>query len=111
MLQMFSLYFSSLLNIYYTCIVQTLFICVKISCSKIYTPHLLARDNFPSNVPDKTYLFKLKDKDTRKRCEICLKLTIKTPKQRQQNRSGVFIVNFKHISHFFLVFLLLILNK
>ena len=30
---------------------------------------------------------------------ICLKLTIKTPEWRQSRRSGVFIVNFKHISH------------
>ena len=101
MLQRLSIYFSSLVNIYYTCLVQTLFICVKISSSKIYTLHLLTRDNVPSNVPDKTYLFKVKDKDTRKRCEICLKLTIKTPKRRQQNRSGVFIVNFNQFHTFF----------
>ena len=35
------------------------------------------------------------------------KLTIKTPEGR---RSGVFIVNFEHILHHFLVFLLLALN-
>ena len=33
------------------------------------------------------------------RCEICSKLTIKTPKRRQWCRFGVFIVNFEHISH------------
>ena len=32
-------------------------------------------------------------------CEICSKLTIKTPKRRQWRRFGVFIVNFEHISH------------
>ena len=33
-----------------------------------------------------------------KRCEICSKLTKKTPERRQWCRSGVFInVNFKHI--------------
>ena len=37
---------------------------------------------------------------------MCLKLTLKTPKRR----SGVFIVNFEHISHLFLVFLLLTLK-
>ena len=31
--------------------------------------------------------------------EICLKLTIKTPQQSHSRRSGVFIVNFEHISH------------
>ena len=45
------------------------------------------------------------------KCEICSKLTIKTPERRQLRRSGVFIVNCKHISHIFLVFLLLTLNK
>ena len=40
-----------------------------------------------------------------------LKLTIKTPERHQRRRSGVFIVNFEHISHLFLVFLLLTLNK
>ena len=39
------------------------------------------------------------------------KLTIKTPERSQCRRSGVFIVTFEHISHLFLVFLLLILNK
>ena len=42
------------------------------------------------------------------RCEICSKLTIKTPEQWR--RSGVFIVKFEHISHLLLVFLLLTLN-
>ena len=40
-----------------------------------------------------------------KRCEIFLKLTIKTPERRQRHRSGVFMVNFENISHLFLVFL------
>ena len=31
--------------------------------------------------------------------------------QRHWRRSGVFIINFKHTSHLFLVFLLIILNK
>ena len=35
--------------------------------------------------------------NTKKRSEICPKLTIK----RIESRSGVFIVNFEHISHFF----------
>ena len=44
-------------------------------------------------------------------CEICSKLTIKTPERRQSRRSGAFIVNFELISHIVLVFLLLTLNK
>ena len=52
---------------------------------------------FPANI----YLFKVDNIITRKRYEICSKLTIKTPERRQWRRSGVFIVNFEHISHFF----------
>lgn len=39
------------------------------------------------------------------------KLTIKAPEQSQGGRSGVIIVNFKHILHFFLLFQLLNLNR
>ena len=38
------------------------------------------------------------------------KLTIKTPERRQWRRSGVFIVNFEHVSHLTLAFLSLTLN-
>ena len=38
------------------------------------------------------------------------KLTIKTPERRQWRRSGVFIVNFEHVSHLALAFLSLTLN-
>ena len=57
------------------------------------------------------YLFKFNNRNTRKRCAICSELTIKTPQRGHCRRSRVFIVNFKHISHLFLVFLLLNLNK
>ena len=56
-------------------------------------------------------MFKVNNRNTRKRCEICSKLTIKTPEWRHWRRSGVFIVNFEHISHVLLVFLLLTLIK
>ena len=45
--------------------------------------------------------------NSKTRCEICQKLTIKTPERRH---SGVFVVNFEYISHHVLVFLLLTLN-
>ena len=61
--------------------------------------------------PAKIYLFKDSNRNTRKRCEICSKLTVKTPEWRQWRRSGVFIVNFKHVVDLFLVFPLLTLNK
>ena len=57
------------------------------------------------------YLFKVTNKNTRKRCEIYSKLTIKTPERRQRRYSGVFMVNFEYISQLFLVFLLVTLNK
>ena len=44
------------------------------------------------------------------RCEICSKLTIKIPERRDWRRSGIFVVNFEHISRLALVFLLLTLN-
>ena len=37
--------------------------------------------------------------NTRKRCEICSKLTMKSPQ-----RSTVFVVNFEHVSHLFTPF-------
>ena len=51
------------------------------------------------------YLLKVSNRNTRTRCEICSKLTIKTPERRQWRRSGVVIVNFEHIPRFALVFL------
>ena len=61
-------------------------------------------------IPSYIYLFKVNNRNTRKSCEICSKLTIKTPERRQWS-SGVFIVDFAHISHLLLVFLLLTVNK
>ena len=51
--------------------------------------------------PANIYLFKVNNRNTRKRCEMCSKLPIKTPGRRQWHRSGVSIVNFEHISHLF----------
>ena len=49
------------------------------------------------NSPIDIYLFIVNNSNTRKRCERCSKLTIKTPEQC----STVFIVNFEHIHTFF----------
>ena len=60
------------------------------------------------------YLLKVTDGNTRWKCEICLKLIIKTPDYCHWRHSGVLTVNFKHISYLalvFLVFLLLNLNR
>ena len=53
-------------------------------------------------------MFKVNNKNARTRCEICLNLTIKTPERR---RSGAFLVNFEHIPHLVLTFLLLTLSR
>ena len=55
-------------------------------------------------------MFKVHNRNARTRCEISSKLTIKTPQRRHWRCSGVFIVNSEHISHLFLVFLLLNLS-
>ena len=49
--------------------------------------------------PAGIYLPKVKNRNTRTRCEVCSKLTIKTPERRYWRHSGVFIVNFEYISH------------
>ena len=67
-------------------------------------------DAFLHYCPAGIYLLKVNNRNTRTRCEICSKLTIKIPERRHKRRSGVFIVNFEHISHLVLVFLLLTLN-
>ena len=54
------------------------------------------------------YLLKVNNRNTRKRCEKCLKI-IKTPERRHCRRC-VFIVNFEHISQIFLIFSLLTLK-
>ena len=61
--------------------------------------------------PANIYLLKVSIKNTRKRCKISSKLTIKTLQRYRSCRSNVFIVNFKHISHLFLVFLILTFNS
>ena len=62
-----------------------------------------------TNKPAKIYLFKVNNRNTRKKCEKCTMLTIKIPERRHLRhwrRSGVFSVNVELISH-----LLLALNK
>ena len=70
------------------------------------TIHYQEPNEINSPEPARNYMFNVSNRSTRTRCEICSKLTIKTPERRQWRRSGVFIVNFEHISHLGLVFLL-----
>ena len=83
--------------------------CVK-SMHKIlrsYSRKLLLCVN---HAPAGIYLLKVNNRNTRTRCEICSKLTLMTPERHQWRRSGVFIVNFEHISHLAVMFLLKTLN-
>ena len=61
----------------------------------------------PANIS----LFKVDNRNSTKGWEICWKLTINITERRHRRRSGALIVNLKHISHFFLVFLLLSLSR
>ena len=54
-------------------------------------------------MPANKYILKISNWNTRKRCEIFSKLTIKTSKRRQWRRSGIFIVKFEPILHHLLV--------
>ena len=63
-----------------------------------------------ANFPAGNRIPKVSNRNTRRRCDICPKLTIKTP-ERPQRRSGVFIVNFGHFPRLTLVFLLLTLSR
>ena len=51
------------------------------------------------------------NRNTKTRCEICSKLTIKIPERRHGRPSRIFIVKSEHISQPVLVFLVLTLSR
>ena len=53
---------------------------------------------FESNIfPANSYLFKVNNRNTRKKCKGCSNLTIKTPERRHHwFHSSIFVVNFDH---------------
>ena len=53
-----------------------------------------------SNNPANIYLFKVNNRNTRARCDLFSKLTIKHIIEKSITSSGVFIVNFKHFTPF-----------
>ena len=63
-----------------------------------------------SNNPVRMYLFKVDKTNTWTSCKIFSKLILKTLEQRHWHHCGAFVTNFEHISHLFLVFLLLTLS-
>ena len=67
------------------------FLCqVTVSCESLAL-------NLMDHLPNRQ--LHVNNRNNRTRCEICLKLTIKTPERRHLRRSGAVIVNFAHISH------------
>ena len=58
---------------------------------------------FAKYIPANNCMFKVNNRNSRTRCEICSKLTIKTLERHRWRRhwrcSGVFIANFEHFSH------------
>ena len=56
------------------------------------------RTVFRSIHPAGNYMFKVNNRNTRTRCEICSKLAIKKPERRHWLRSSVFIVNSEHFT-------------
>ena len=48
--------------------------------------------------PAGIYLFKVDHENTRKMCEVCSNLIIKTPERYQKRLSDIFIANFEKIS-------------
>ena len=78
-------------------------VAVNCFCKKKSKMQNCVLDVWHAPLPTNIYLFKFNNKITRKRCEICSELTIKTPKRRQWRRSGVFIVNLNIFHAFFSV--------
>ena len=60
---------------------------------------LLSLESYRNSTnPAKIFLFKANDGNTRTICEICSKLTIRTPQQRHLRRSGVSIVDGEQVN-------------
>ena len=56
-------------------------------------------------------MYKVNNKNTRARCEVCSKLTVETPEPRLWLCSDVFIVDFEHISYLALGVSIVALNS
>ena len=82
----------------------------KIGCSRFQFLATHMKCTIWKQVPS-IYLLKVNNRNTRRRCEICSKLTMKTPEWHHWRRSGEIINNSEHTSHLVLVFLLLTLSR
>ena len=79
-------------------------------CS-VYVAWKTCRFSLLIDLPANINLLKSNNRNSRKTCEIYSKWTLKTPERRKWRFSGVFVVNFEHISHLFLVFILFTLSR
>ena len=95
---------------YTAVIVSTAVIVESCSCQEYKKPCAISESFGMSPSLPGNYVFKVNNRNTRTRCEICSKLIIKTA-ERRQCCSDVFLFNFEHISHLVLVFLLLTLSR
>ena len=89
---------------------------VKTNGFQYYIPSIFLHDievwTHKKNLnPAAIYMFKVINRNTPARCEICSELIIKTPIRRLWRRFSVVIVNFEYISHLVLVFQLLTLSR
>ena len=81
----------------------------------LWVPTSFLITSFPihssTNVPANIYLLRVNNWNIRTRYEIGSNSTIKKPERGHWPHFGVFVVNFEHILHLFLMFLMLTLNK
>ena len=86
---------------------HSLFIVVKLLRFKYKRWRIFLKYLLLIHFPAGNYMFKVNNRNTRTRCEICSKLTIKAPERRHACQPDAW--HFGHISHLVLVFLLLTL--
>ena len=93
-----------LLNSFFCLFLKSSYLQFILKCFPVFSKNcnrILETTEINGNIPANIYLFKVNNRNTKKRCEF----------YSNSIRSAVYIVNFEHIPHLFLVFLFLILNK
>ena len=85
--------FQSARQLNYNPIIQPVYLSLNIKINNLLLTYFTNSMKHPVGI----YLLKVNNRNTRTRCEIYSKLTIKKPERRQWRRSGIFIVNFEDI--------------
>ena len=101
------------ISVFVICVEAIIYYCYYKICTTVplISSFIILQDKLIRTNPAGNYMFKVNNRNTRARCEICSKLTIKIPERCQWHRCGVFIINFEHISHLVLMFLLSTLSR